>query len=184
MGFLKSLLILGAVQSARALSLGDSCENVGHNGLIIKTTSGELHGFINSIAPHVRQFLGIPYAEAPLGSLRFQRPKARTSTDTIRAQKFAPSCIQQLTMQQSDYTDVRKHFAINGPDSEDCLYLNIFAPSQPKSVSLPVLIFFHGYVAAQDEFPSEIFPSGLSIPRYVSFRASSLPDRHAILTKC
>lgn len=43
-------------------------------GLIVNTTSGELQGTINSTSPNVRQFLGIPYAEPPVGRLRFQPP--------------------------------------------------------------------------------------------------------------
>jgi carboxylesterase type B len=64
----------------------------------------------------VEQFLGLPFAAAPLGNGRFAPPQpALNSTQVRRADKQPPACIQ------------------NGGNSallenEDCLYLNIFAP--------------------------------------------------------
>src|SRR4051812_41286483 len=39
--------------------------------LTVETTSGPVTGFINGTTPHVAQFLGIPYAEPPVGSRRW-----------------------------------------------------------------------------------------------------------------
>ncbi|KAH8657832.1 Alpha/Beta hydrolase protein [Xylariales sp. PMI_506] len=53
------------------------------DGLTVRTTSGELHGFVNSTAPNTRQFLGVPYAEPPLGSLRFQPPRRKQGSSAL-----------------------------------------------------------------------------------------------------
>lgn len=112
--------------------------------LTIKTTSGEVTGFINSTAPSVRQFLGIPYAEPPLQSLRFQPPKPKEDSGAIDATSYAPSCMQQLSDEPTIYTEYMPEFLINGNDSEDCLYLNTYAPLNPTEPNLPVFIYIPG----------------------------------------
>ena len=62
-------------------------------------------------------FKGIPFAKPPVGRLRFQAPQeTENSRETFDAGSFGPIPIQ-------DETDVR-HAGL--PQSEDCLYLNIF----------------------------------------------------------
>lgn len=89
-----------------------------------------LQTFVNS---KVIQYLGIPYAQAPLGKLRFSAPVTNPlpSWKGIRnATQFAPSC-QQMTNRLKLH---EKHYKKLLPDqpnlsvSEDCLYLNIFTP--------------------------------------------------------
>lgn len=118
--------------------------------LTIPTTSGQVTGFINTTAPSVRQFLGIPYAEPPVDSLRFQPPVRKTDAGPINATAFAPSCKQQTSTTDSIYKDVIQEFLVNGGDSEDCLYLNVYAPSSQTNASssssslLPVFIYIPG----------------------------------------
>lgn len=112
--------------------------------LTVSSTSGELTGFINSIAPAVRQFLGIPYAEPPLGSLRFQPPQRKNDSGAVDATAFAPSCMQIISTAATVYTEYMREFLINGGNSEDCLYLNVYAPAQPTSERLPVFIYIPG----------------------------------------
>ena len=112
--------------------------------LTIDTTSGKLTGFINSTAPSVRQFLGIPYAEPPLKSLRFQPPRRKHSKASLSATKYAPSCKQALSNASTVYTEHMPQFLINGGDSEDCLYLNVYAPLKPTTKRLPVFIYIPG----------------------------------------
>jgi hypothetical protein len=68
----------------------------GSEPLKVQTTSGELTGFINSTAPAVRQFLGVPYAEAPLECLRFQPPQRKADSGPVNATAYAPSCMQSV----------------------------------------------------------------------------------------
>ncbi|KAG8672190.1 hypothetical protein FPOAC2_05558 [Fusarium poae] len=112
--------------------------------LTVETTSGELTGFINQTAPSVRQFLGVPFAEPPLKSLRFQPPRRVRSKGSISAKKYAPSCKQAISKTPTVYTEHMTQFLINGGDSEDCLYLNVYAPLKPTTKRLPVFIYIPG----------------------------------------
>ncbi|CAG9947315.1 unnamed protein product [Clonostachys rosea f. rosea IK726] len=112
--------------------------------LDIKTTSGHLSGFINKTARNVRQFLGVAYAEPPLESLRFQPPKRKHSSEHVSAENYAPSCKQIISKSPTVYTEHMTQFLTNGGDSEDCLYLNVYAPLKPTAKKLPVFIYIPG----------------------------------------
>lgn len=119
-----------------------------NDGLVVQTTVGEVHGFINASSPLVRQFLGVPYAEPPVGNLRFAPPETKPNSGTINATTFAPSCIQQFSNSSTIYTVQVPQFLINGGNSEDCLYLNIWAPAlkteAPQELALPVFVYIPG----------------------------------------
>lgn len=120
-----------------------------NDGLTIQTTIGEIQGFINASSPLVRQFLGVPYAEPPIGSLRFAPPQTKSpSKAIINATTFAPSCMQQFSNSSTIYTVQVPQFLINGGQSEDCLYVNIWAPAlkteSPQEVPLPVFVYIPG----------------------------------------
>lgn len=113
--------------------------------LNVKTTIGTVAGFINPEIPDVKQWLSIPFAEPPVASLRFLPPVAKTSTGgLIRAQTPPSSCQQWLTTLPDIFNRLVPEFLLLGPYDEDCLHLNIIAPREPKSYSLPVLVWFHG----------------------------------------
>ncbi|XP_054728696.1 venom carboxylesterase-6-like [Anastrepha obliqua] len=85
---------------------------------------------------HVRAFLGIPYALPPVGELRFKPPVP-----------YGSWLGERLAVQDSDVCIHRDPFTrqmeIHG--SEDCLYLNVYTPEQPKSSKpLPVMFYIHG----------------------------------------
>src|SRR5579859_8094941 len=80
-----------------------------NDGLVRGTTAGP-----------VDEFLGLPYAAPPTGSLRWRPPAPAASWAGVRdATQFGPSCPQQPSP-----------FAPPGPMSEDCLYLNVYAPAR------------------------------------------------------
>ncbi|EIW58886.1 carotenoid ester lipase precursor [Trametes versicolor FP-101664 SS1] len=105
----------------------------------------------------VSQFLGIPYAQPPVGDLRLQLPKAVTSyKGTLNATTFGNQCIQQ-SLALPDLPDnvppaipatlsALVSVEVQGPtQSEDCLNLNVIAPAGAKSTSkLPVVFWIHG----------------------------------------
>jgi carboxylesterase type B len=131
----------------------------------ILTTSGGLSGFINTTSsPHVVQFLGVPFAEDPVGKLRFSAPVAKSpSVGILDATKFSPSCPQYNTSTPTFFSVAQPEYYIEGPTAEECLTLNIWTPLQTLKVQkrqleelndkyqriakpekLPVVIFFHG----------------------------------------
>lgn len=95
-------------------------------------------------------FKGIPFAEPPLGELRWREPQPLTSTIAVRdATKFAPACMQSMRILDW-YRDLAETFAATRDVfedlvvSEDCLYLNIWSPDLNPAVALPVMVYFHG----------------------------------------
>ncbi|KAK7420440.1 hypothetical protein QQZ08_010427 [Neonectria magnoliae] len=130
---------------ATCLAVGIDASNPSYGAsLKVKTTSGQLTGFINSTAPAVRQFLGVPYALPPVDALRFQPPKRKHASKPIQATTYAPSCMQRLSSAPTVYTEYMPQFLTNGKESEDCLYLNVYAPLNPTGKKLPVFIYIPG----------------------------------------
>lgn len=103
---------------------------------------------------NVDAFLGIPFAQAPVGEQRWQPPKPWHSTETTYvAQNFADACMQGPHL-ANWYQDLITSFG-GDPDSfplpqlsEDCLYLNIWRPAKAATLEgtglLPVYVFIHG----------------------------------------
>lgn len=85
----------------------------------------------------VRIFKGIPFAQPPVGPLRWKPPVALPTWQGVRkAQSFGAACIQPRPTAIGIYT--------NPPakTSEDCLTLNIWAPEGAKDAS--VIVWIHG----------------------------------------
>ncbi|XP_031845744.1 carboxylesterase 5A [Nomia melanderi] len=99
----------------------------------------------------VTQYLGIPYAQPPLGKLRFAAPVTDPlpSWSGIRnATQFAPSCPQMTNRLKLHEKLYQRLLPPDQPDpgvSEDCLYLNIYVPdgNRPDD-GWPVMVWFHG----------------------------------------
>ncbi|XP_070551704.1 cocaine esterase-like [Ptychodera flava] len=82
----------------------------------------------------VHVFQGIPYAEPPVGGLRFRAPEPKSSWQGVRdAKELGNACMQPVS----------PLLPMEEPKSEDCLYLNIFAP-QTGDDKLPVMVWIHG----------------------------------------
>ncbi|CAK7321458.1 Carboxylesterase 5A [Vulpes lagopus] len=93
----------------------------------------------------VNVFLGIPFAAPPLGPLRFKRPKpALLWNDSRDATSYPKLCLQNSVWLLSDQRFLKVHYP-NLEVSEDCLYLNIYAPAHANTGSkLPVMVWFPG----------------------------------------
>jgi len=86
----------------------------------------------------VRSFKGIPFAQPPVGELRWREPQpVQDWTGARNADQFGPRCMQR-TGPMADYW-----FRSNGM-SEDCLYLNVWTPAKSGDERLPVLVYVFG----------------------------------------
>lgn len=120
---------------------------------VVHVAQGDLTGVYN--ADHsVKVYAGIPYAKPPVGELRFKAPQAPEGWDSVRAcDAFGPMAMQPRsnTLYDSlshilgwhDY-QVKLGDEYLEPMSEDCLYLNVFAPEDMGDEPLPVIFYIHG----------------------------------------
>jgi para-nitrobenzyl esterase len=121
---------------AAALALGFSVMTHA-DALKVKTEEGKVQGkTIND--GKVNAFLGIPYAAPPVGDLRWKAPEPPAKWKGVRdATKFGAHCAQNHVFDDMIFQDA-------GP-SEDCLFLNVYAPAGAKDKSkLPVMFWIHG----------------------------------------
>lgn len=108
---------------------------------IVKTQYGVLQGQVNTDG-NVVAFKGIPYAEPPVGDLRWKDPQPPIAWDGTRdATKFCSSCIQVKAGSRNPWTE---EFMVQDSISEDCLFLNIWTPAKTTEDKLPVLVYIHG----------------------------------------
>ena len=102
----------------------------------VKIANGILAGTINA-ATGIRSFKGIPFAQPPIGDLRWKEPQPASNWTGIRkADHFGSNA-----MQKNVFGDMQ--FRSAGMN-EDCLYLNVWTPAKSGKEKLPVLVYFYG----------------------------------------
>jgi para-nitrobenzyl esterase len=128
------------------------------------TANGEVRGLASGA---VAEFLGVPYAAPPVGALRWQPPQPAASWSGVRdATQFAPHCPQ-----------------LAGPfgqasTSENCLFLNVFTPSQRQpGARYPVMVWIHGGALVSGESndydPTQLVEDG-AIVVTINYRLGAL----------
>ncbi len=101
------------------------------SGLVVRTDAGAVRGVR---AGGVDSFLGLPYAAAPVGALRWRPPQPAPAWSGVRpASRYGNRCPATAST--------------NGPrsETEDCLFLNVQRPAGARpGARLPVYLFIHG----------------------------------------
>ncbi|XP_047537555.1 neuroligin-4, Y-linked-like isoform X1 [Vanessa atalanta] len=130
---------------------------------IVQTKYGKLQGIVLAMDEHrylspLEVFLGVPYATPPVGSNRFSPTRTPSPWDGVRvSDRPGPACPQKLPdldddrillekMPKGRLDYIKRLIPYLKNQSEDCLYLNIFAPLQmdETKLALPVLVYIHG----------------------------------------
>ncbi|CAD5225144.1 unnamed protein product [Bursaphelenchus xylophilus] len=108
---------------------------------VLKTHNGAIQGlvYVFEDGRQASAYMSIPFAQPPIGELRFQKPQPPLPWEGIRdCTKLPPRC------PHSDM--IHEKVFIRIPKSEDCLYLNVFTPGRVEELreKLPVMVFVHG----------------------------------------
>jgi para-nitrobenzyl esterase len=100
---------------------------------MVRVESGPLQG---TAADGVTAFKGIPYAAAPVGPLRWHVPEPAAQWREVRdAGRFGADCMQNGFPGAT---------GSGQPQSEDCLFLNVWSPARAVGAKLPVMVWIHG----------------------------------------
>jgi para-nitrobenzyl esterase len=131
------VIVMSLTASGCALSPGKVpglVDNPAARPLVVTTTAGPVRGVAT---PDGQAFLGVPFAAPPVGPLRFKPPAPPTPWVQPRdATRPGPGCLQP---------SIGK-----GQVSEDCLTLNVYAPSDASSAQVrqrrpvPVMVWLYG----------------------------------------
>jgi para-nitrobenzyl esterase len=114
-----------AVSASSSLAVDAPTTPACSSGTTVTVSSGPVCGFV---ANNDTNYLGIPYAAPPVGSLRWAPPKAPTPwKSTLQATAYGNACTQSSGLP---------------PGSENCLFLNVVRPDD-TSTNLPVLVHIH-----------------------------------------
>jgi para-nitrobenzyl esterase len=158
--------VIGAMSVACILAAAPAANAVDLTALVT-TTTGTYQGLKNFQEqpgdPAVNAFFGIRYGQAPTGTLRWKPPQVpNPGQGSIVAGTFGHTCPQG-----------------RATDSEDCLFLNVYAPSSATANSrLPVFIWIHGGAlnngAGSDYDPSVIVAENNIIVVTINYRLRSL----------
>ena len=108
---------------------------------VVKTEYGKLKGYVDK-DKEVLVWKGVPYAEPPVGDLRWAAPQDPATWHGVRdATLPAQKCTQLLTTKEWIRTGV-----VDPDSSEDCLYVDIYRPERPTNdhERLPVYVWIHG----------------------------------------
>lgn len=136
-----------------------TCDKIPEDSKIMETKSGKIKGECYTVPVKysneqtakydVFTWLGVPYAEAPINENRFKRPlPIKSWNNLLDGTKWRSKCLQKQFLLDETENSIPKIALQEIEISEDCLYLNIYAPSSlyyKESLLLsPIVVFFHG----------------------------------------
>ena len=105
--------------------------------LTVKTSSGTVRGALSDINNSAVDWSDIPFAQPPVGDLRWRAPRAISEPNRVITATDNNSCVQEA----SEYAGVP---GIGIVGNEDCLYLDITAPYEYANTKYPVMFWIHG----------------------------------------
>lgn len=109
-------------------------EAMAQTGPQVTYRDGTIEGIDSS---GVKIFRGVPFAQPPVGNLRWRAPQPVKAWSGVRmAKDFGPDPMQKKVFGDMVFDSKSQ--------SEDCLYLNIWTPAKKMDEKLPVLIYFNG----------------------------------------
>ena len=154
------ILLLSGCETTQSVRLNLE-ENLLSPETRLMTDNGPVIGFIDQLG--VKKWLGIPFAEPPISELRWRAPIKINNWKTLKeVNSFSSPCTQFQSSLTAD--GLVKPGDIIG--SEDCLYLNVYAPNSSKNKLennnelLPVMVWIHGggnTTGMPSEYNPEIF---------------------------
>jgi para-nitrobenzyl esterase len=124
-----------------------SPQHIETKGPLVHLASGTLEG---TMSGEIAVFKGIPFAQPPVGPLRWRPPQPNAPWSGIRdAAKPSRPCMQSLQGVDSFVAPLAAAYGVTySPQqldpSEDCLYLNAWTPKLQPGVHLPVMVWLHG----------------------------------------
>ncbi|XP_051829728.1 liver carboxylesterase 1-like [Antechinus flavipes] len=112
---------------------------------VVDTEYGKVQGkqlLMKGFDKPANVFLGVPFAKAPLGTLRFAPPQPPEPWDYIKSTTtYPPKCAQNSVI----FNFFEKMNDLSLKNSEDCLYLNVYTSADLASkTKLPVMVWIHG----------------------------------------
>lgn len=120
----------------------DTAETTVSEAPELKVTGGTISGSVNADGD-VIIYKGIPFAAPPVGDLRWKAPQPVEDWEGVRAcTEYSAAAVQP---EQAPFMMWTEEFIIDTSKgySEDCLYLNVWAPADLKG-DAPVVVFIHG----------------------------------------
>jgi len=138
------------VAATLALAAGTSAGAFAGTAPVVDVTGGLIRGAVLSSSPEGAVFKSIPFAQPPVGSLRWREPQPVKPWKDIRdATRDAAACMQNplgtgvfirplAKLYGAEYQPPRLAM------SEDCLYLNVWTPHWPPKEAAAVMVFIHG----------------------------------------
>lgn len=121
-----------------------SCQT--ESDLYVETLTGRVRGIHLPVPDrsYVTAFLGIPFAEPPVGKRRFRHPEPKHRWSGLyEANAYSNACYQVVDTTFPGFPG-SEMWNPNREMSEDCLYLNVWVPSSPRSHNLTVMVWIYG----------------------------------------
>jgi para-nitrobenzyl esterase len=147
-------LVMGYLLAALAAVPYPVAAGAGYSAMQVKLPVGVLEGIHSGPNLGEVAFLGVPFADPPVGERRWMPPQpVRPWTGTREAKHFGPACPQ-----------LPAKWLQSIPWDEDCLYLNLWTPRLAAVAKpLPVVVYFHG--GSNTAGYSQMTPLGSTLSR-------------------